>query len=337
MAPHGAGSTSPLSSRVARVVICLAVVSGITATARAESETARTLEGEIDRWVFSSALEVGLFAHTAKGNISSTDIDGPRVSPININAGDQPGTLVIQPAASRQQVTSALVGGSFEVMSPRIADVATHPRFFLDANVSAALTNDVGLAREADPGVLGLPSPLGNQILGERAVVGRGTKITVQHQGPQFHAGLGTALTFDFANERIRIKPSFVYSRIIMDIDAVAKRAVRLNGNNGPSRTYENTYRSIELSDSTREVYHGIGPAIELEYETRNRVGPFAVTIFLKGHASHLLGDLKTRFQQTNTDPQTTDETVFFKYSQDRWVYRASTGIRFRLVPKRAR
>jgi hypothetical protein len=321
-------------------MLCVMLL-GAGAPSHAESDTARSFDGEIERWVFSGAFEVGIFGHTGKGNIAGTDLNGPRVSPLNINAGDQPGTLVVQPAASRQEVMSALVGGTFEVMSPRIADVATHPRLFLDANVSAVLTNDVGLARDADPGELGLPSPLNaNQILGERAVVGRGTKITVQHQGPQFHAGLGAALTFDFDDQRIRVKPSFVYSRIIMDIDAVAKRAVRLNGNNGgtnPPRTYDNTYRSIELADNIREVYHGIGPALEIEYETQNRVGPFAVTLFLKGHASHLLGDLKTRFQKTNTDPSTSGETVFFKYSQDRWVYRASTGIRFRLVPKRKR
>jgi len=314
---------------------------GAAASARAEDATAASFDGEIDRWVFSGALEVGGFGHTAKGNVSSTNLNGPRVSPININAGDQPGTLVVQPADSRQEVTSALVGGDFEIMSPRVADVPTHPRFFLDANVSAVLTNDVGLARDADPGEMALPDPLNaTQIAGERVIVGRGTKTTVQHQGPQLHAGLGAAFTFDFNDQRIRIKPSFVYSRIIMDIDSVANRAVRLNNNNGgtnPPRTFENTYRTIELSDNIREVYHGIGPALEVEYETKNRIGPFAITLFAKGHGSHLLGDLKTRFEKTNPDPTTSGETVFWKYSQDRWVWRVSTGIRFRLVPKRKR
>ena len=96
------------------------------------------------------------------------------------------------------------------------------------------------------------------------------------------------------------------------------------------------------------EVYHGLGPALEIEYETRNRVGPFAVSLFAKGNASYLFGDLKTEMQRTNQDGDVyqlndmgeqvpIDESVNWKYTQDRWVYRVTTGIRFRLVPKRKR
>ena len=87
-----------------------------------------------------------------------------------------------------------------------------------------------------------------------------------------------------------------------------------------------------------RSTSSATGIAVEIEYETANRIGPFSVSLFIKGHASHLLGDLKTRLQQTNQDPTVTgDETVNWKYSQDSWVFRASTGIRFRLVPRRRR
>lgn len=326
---------------LAAPLACLFFVLG-AAPAEAESESMTAHDGELGRWVVSGALEIGIFGHTGKGNVNSTNVDnrpGFRVSPINPNAGDETTLPVIATDASREEILSALIGGDFEIMSPALFEGPTHPRLFLDVNVSETLTNDVGLAREGDPGVLGLPTfgVVGGQVVGERAVVGRGNKTTVQHQGPQVHAGLGTALTFDFGPERIRIKPSVVYSRIIVDVFSVARRAVRLNNNIGAARTYDNTFRSIELSDKQREVYHGIGPAIEIEYETRNRIGPFAVTLFAKAHASHLLGDLKTRFEQTNTQDGAMGETVRWKYSQDRWVYKATTGFRLRLVPKRRR
>ncbi|MDC1295735.1 hypothetical protein N8077_05325 [Myxococcota bacterium] len=335
----------PLSSplrisfvRTGALLLIAAAMVGGSQVSHAES-TAAMHDGELTRWVYSAALEVGIFGHTGKGNIDSTDVGTPRVNP-NFGIGDIRGDSLIPSEASREQILSALVGGDFEVMTPRLADVPTHPRLFFDVNISAAMTNEVGLARSGEPSVLQFPRNFDpGSILGENVVAGRGTKINVQHQGPQLHIGQGVAFTFDFGAERIRIKPSIVYSRIIADVSGVANRAVRLrNFTPFVPRDFDSEFRRVELSDKFREVYHGVGPAVEVEYETANRIGPFALSLFIKGHASHLLGDLETELRATNQDPTVTgDESVRFKYSQDRWVFRASTGIRFRLVPRRRR
>jgi len=328
-------------------------------------------DGELERWVFSTALEVGVFGHTGKGNASGTPLGLPQLPRPNTGVpcpnssacldyviGDDRDVNVIREKASREDILSALVGGNFEIMSPALFDVPTRPRLFLDVSIAAVLATEVGLAREADPSVMGYPLifPITENI-GETTVFGRGNKITVQQQGPQVHAGLGAAFTFDFGPERIRLKPSLAYSRIIVDISAKARRAVRYagydTGDPGPGeepnpRVFDLEFRSIVLDDQVTEVYHGLGPALEIEYETRNRVGPFAVSLFAKGNASYLFGDLKTEMQRTNQDPDVyqlndmgeqvpIDESVNWKYTQDRWVYRVTTGIRFRLVPKRKR
>lgn len=323
------------------LLIATAIVGGSQAS-HAESAAARH-DGELTRWVASAALEVGIFGHTGKGNIDSTNVGTPRVTPPNFAVGDVRSPFLIPAEASREEILSALVGGDFEIMTPQLGRrTGTWPRLFFDINISAVMTNDVGLARSGEPTFLQFPTNFQpGSVLGENVVAGRGTKITVQHQGPQLHAGLGAAFTFDFGEERIRIKPSFVYSRIIVDIFGIANRAVRLRNFDAlVPRDFDAEFRKVELSEKFREVYHGIGPAVEVEYDTANRIGPFAISLFIKGHASHLLGDLKTELRQTNQDSRVLPvggESVRWKYSQDRWVFRASTGMRFRLVPRHKR
>jgi hypothetical protein len=310
--------------------------------ASARSEMRERHEGELERWVFSGALEVGLMGHTGKGNVRGTPTGSPRATNIDpIRLGDEATPNVVADDASREQITSALVGGNFELMSPALADVPSQPRFFMDVFVAAALANEVSLARDGNPASLGFPDVFDQrQPLGERLVAGRGNGVFVQPQGPQLHAGIGPAFTFDlFGAHRIRIKPSLVYSRMRVDVTGVAHRAVRTaNTVDFRNRVFADEFRTIELREKTDEVYHGIGPALELEYDTGNRFGPFEVTLFLKGHASRLFGDVTTDLSQANPNPPAdAEERVFWKYRQDRWVYRGSTGIRLRYLPKRKR
>ena len=288
-------------------------------------------------WVFSGALEVSIFGHTGKGNTQGTLLTGPRAS--DISAIDDLGPSVVGNVASREEVLAALLGGNFEIMSPQLMATAGRPRLFFDFSLTGVLGQETGLARESDPGLFAIPSEAINSgsAVGESAVTGGGTKITVQPQGPQIHAGLGTAFTLEIREEEvIRIKPSLVYSRTILDVDALTHRAVRLNSPGGIV-SLDTHFRLIQLSDDFTEVYHGLGPALEIEYEPGIRIGPFGITLYLKGHASYLFGDLTTKLSGVNPDPNSPGESVSWKYTQDAWAYRAGTGIRLRWDPLRGR
>lgn len=289
-----------------------------------------------EHWVTSAALELGVYGHTGKGNTFGSPISGPRVA--NPRPNEDLGPNLVEPERSREEVVSGLIGATWEVMTPQLTPSLGHPRMFLDVNVTSALAAEVQLAIDGDPGVMGPPDEASpSNIVGEAAIQGRGTKITVQPQGPQVHAGIGTAFTIDRGTNRIRIKPSLVYSRTILDVSTVTHRAIRLNNDAGANFSFEDDYRTFEYKDNLSEVYHGLGPALEIEYEPGLSIGPFFLTLYAKAHASQLFGDLKTNFQGNNPDPTAPDEFVRSKYTQDRWNYRGSTGVRLRWDPMRGR
>lgn len=305
---------------------------------------ARALPGHADETaledpthlVFSGALEVGVYGYSAKGNTRGSPITGPRTTPIpTVDLGPN----IVDDLRSRDDVFAALIGGTFELMSPRLTAAVGQPRMFVDVNISAPLALEVRLARSGNPGPMALPeTTLGGTTIGEAAIVGRGSVITVQPQGPQINAGIGTAFAIDVGEQEVlRIKPSLVYTRTILDVTAATNRAIRLPSPPPGPVDIDTHFRLVELSDNFTEVYHAMGPALELEYEPGKRIGPFAITLYIKGHASRIMGDLKTKMVGTNPDPSSPNETVHWKYTQDAWAYRASTGIRLRWDPRRGR
>lgn len=323
----------------------------VPSTSWAESAMRERHDRELERWVFSAALEVDIYGQTGKGSVRGSPVGSPRLGfapgtpgGIDAGSGDETSPNVVRDKSSREQITAALVGGNFEIMTPAIADVPTQPRFFLDAFIAVPIENDVALARDGVPdSPLTMPDNFNRfDVVGERLVKGVGTSVVVQLQGPQLHTGIGTAFTFDIWDEhRVRVKPSFTYTRMIMDVVGRANRAVRdqlPDTSPGNTRTVEQEFRTIELSEKFREVYHGIGPALEVEYDTANRFGPFSLSIYVKGGATRLFGDLTTELTAVNPDPTVVgEERVFWKYTQDRWVFRAGTGLRFRFLPKQKR
>jgi hypothetical protein len=321
--------------------LTILVLSAIALLAGASPSYAQSdHDGELDRWVPSVGIQLDfLTGHTGKGNISSTEITGPRVQNPPVQRGDL-GLALVEDQASREPILAALVGGTFEIMTPQLLDVPSHPRLFLDLNVSAVFGSEVDLAVDADAGPLSIVEERSEQFpVGEASVVGRGSRISAQPQGPQIHASLGVAFTVDVGTNRFRIKPSIVYSRIRQDIFAITNRVIRLSDANGPtselSLNNPDDFRLFQTRANRTEIYHGAGLALELEYDTENRLGPFSVTLFSKFHAAHLFGDLKTRFTESN--PDYPGEVAFYKFSQDRWTYRGGVGIRFRYVPRSRR
>jgi len=307
----------------------------VAAVANADSRYSAH-SGELERWVFSGAVEAGLYFDGADADFNASPLVGPRAT----NIGDSDDVSdVVQSEEDSNDVLSGLVGGNLEVMTPGLRDVPSHPRMFMDLSLLGVLAAETAIARNGNPGDFGVPDAFPNAaaFIGELILSGHGTEVTSQNQGFQLHIGIGSAFTFDFGDERIRIKPSVVYSRTETIVSAVARRAVRIVNSDpivGSRRLRSlDSYRLIELKDEFTEVYHGLGPALEIEYETRNRIGPFAVSLFAKGAGTHLFGDLKTKFVAENPDEPL--EVVRWNYKNERWTYRVTTGIRFRFVPRR--
>lgn len=322
---------------LAWVSLLVVAISAIAARANGETEPSAH-DAELERWVLSGGIEVGMFGNSASGEFSGSPLVGPRAT--NISTSDDVST-VVRSVRGDNDLLSGLIGPSFEVMTPSFLDVPSHPRFFLDLSLLGILTSEPSMAKFGSPGKYGLPDQVSFSapFIGELFVTGTGTQITSQHHGFLPQVGLGPAFTFDFGEERIRIKPSIVYSRLETKVSAITRRAVRIVEqdpltSSGRVRSLD-SYRFISLQDDQTEVYHGLGPALEIEYLTRRRIGPFATSLFLKGVATHLFGDLKTEFSASN--PEYPQETVRWKYQNDSWSYQASVGIRLSLVPQTMR
>ncbi len=306
-----------------------------SAAADADSELSKpNYDPDLDSWVFSAGLEVGASGYRPKADMTASELDPDAPRAVNIS-DERDGPLQIIPDRfDRSNVISALVGANFEVMAPRFVDSPWMPRPFMDLNVSAVLTAEVPIVRDGRPEpnqyAIDLESRLDPQ--GESLILGTGSEATAQEQGPAIFLGFGAAFTFDLeSGSRLRVKPSFVYSRTIVEVSGLAARAVREQRNTGALGL--GAFRFITLREDFSEVYHGIGPAIEFELDTNNRVGPFEMSVFLKGHANHVLGDRDTRLQQNN--PEFPTEFARWRYRHEPWTYRVSTGVRFRLVGKK--
>jgi len=328
----------------------LVIAMAVGFAANAGDVHAESSRDELRKWTPSIALEIGVYGHTGKGNISSTEIFGPRFNITNpLQSGDfspiddpnNPGAMInviTAPLASREEISNALFGVNFELMSPALTTAGPAPRLFMDLSISESQGSEVSLAIDADPSELSISDDAAAGFpVGEASLIGRGHRVSIQNQGPQIHAGIGTALTINWGAETIRVKPSIVYSRVKQVVSFVSRRGIRLSDTRRRDVTLDNPadYRFFNFDDQIDEVYHGIGPALEIEYDTGGRLGPFEVTMYIKGHASRLFGDVTTEITATN--PEYPAEQLFYKYSQDRWVYRGTTGFRLRLNPEERR
>ena len=287
-------------------------------------------------WILYGNPEfLSVYAHTGKGNFRGTELTGPRVS--NPRQSQDLGTALEIPSRSREVIASALIGGTFGVLTPA-APIPSRPRLFVDLNVAEPATTEVQLARNGDPGPLSLPvggGLLGGPLVTEGALGGRGTSITAQHQGPQVHAGIGVSFELPLDDVRlIRFKPSAVYSRTVIDIAALTVRGVRLTNDQGENQSLEEDFRQIRLSDARTEVYHAAGPALEIEYDPGLDWGPFSLSLYGRGHASYIFTSPVTRMQQCNIEGGQPEECANWKYTQDRWAYRASVGVHINWTPR---
>ena len=338
MSTLGAGAT-----RVPKFAICaaIALVFSLVAFPVTADNQRTQRDGELENWLFSGGAVFGAFGHTAEAQAIGTSLVGPRATNINGIADDVP--TVIPATFGEADIRSLTIGPTFGLLTPSLIDIETQPRFFFDISLLQSLPQESTVSKNGQVGEFGVPDGISRAagFVGERLISGTGNEVSSQHQGLQVHVALGSAFTVDWGDHRFRIKPGIQYSRIENKISAAARRAVRIVNSDPRDPVTRriirslNSYRLIALEDEHTEVFHGLGPSLEIEYDWPEQLGPFRVGLFIQGSGTHLFGDLETEFFKTN--PAFPQESVRFSYRNARWAYRAATGIRFHLAAKRNR
>ena len=163
--------------------------------------------------------------------------------------------------------------------------------------------------------------------LPEEVVTGQGSRTFAEIQPFVLTAGLGVAFTVDFGRLRMRIKPSVEYLRETLDITGIVNRAVKLRF--APPAEGLDNFRLISLTSSTTEVYHGVGPGLELEADTV-RAGPFMMSIYLAGQVYSIFGNRDVELSNTNEF----GETAEWSFEQSAWGGGARAGLRSRWLPE---
>jgi hypothetical protein len=247
-----------------------------------------------------------------------------------------PANKLLPDDAGHDTSIAPLVGGSLELMTPSLlGEHLLRPRLFAHADVAAAFAYERNLAGVEGPGEFALPKglviPRGfdphDALVDEIAIQGQGSRTRMQVERWIYSGGIGLALTTEFLDRRIRIKPSFEYLREEIEYLAVVRRAVQLR--RPPGAVDLSGFRLVSLNDTDRETYDGIGPGLELEVDAA-RLGPFVSSVFVLGRGYYLYGDFDIKMSATNEF----GETATWTADLERWAWRGGVGIRFRWEPE---
>lgn len=320
---------------VALLLLSLGVSLGFASTsspARADESLALGDES-LRSWTLYANPEAAVYAHTGKGSSEGTPITGPRIPNPNPNFGDL-GPDVYESLRSRERIVSFPLGITFGALTPAL-DVWGRPRLFVDFNAAWPVASEVELARKSRPGTVAFPrGPRPAQPVGEGVMNGQGSSLSAQPQGPHLHAGIGASLEFPIPGDQlIRLKPSVMYSRTRLDITGVTVRPIRLTNDQTEQQNLDD-FRILNFREKRQKYYHAVGPSFELEYLPGLEWGPFTMSLYARGHAAHILNSLQTRMQQCNDAGGFPDECMSWKYTQDRWTYRATVGVHLNWMPR---
>jgi hypothetical protein len=100
---------------------------------------------------------------------------------------------------------------------------------------------------------------------------------------------------------------------------------------NSPGFLDLSDFRQVLISGRKTKVFHGIGPGLEIEVDSK-RAGSFVVSTFMGARLHRIMGNRKVDLKAAN--PDDANETAMLHYKNGRWAYRAFFGIRVRLVPE---
>lgn len=305
---------------------------------------------ESERWVPSFGLYFDISRQKVEGSLTSGNVLGPPLTtggcfnPVtNTSSGNQCETARRNPqkihndSQGNDTAITPLVGGSLELMTPRLIDGFLRPRLFARGDVAAAFGFERNVTGSENPDVFSLPpndgpgpgsSPGAEQTfpLEELSIRGQGTRARYQIRRIVLSGGAGFAFSLDVFERRLRIKPSLEYLRQEIDLIGVVHRAVQLVD---PSGVNLASFRQLQLTKTKKQVQEGWGAGLELEADTA-RLGPFQTSVYAMGRVVRLIGDLDETLSATNEF----GETASWTFKPERLVYRAGVGFRLRWLPE---
>lgn len=312
---------------------------------------------DVDRWVPGLALYFDLVGQRIEGTTTTGSISGPPL-PAGCDDADGPdGDLCedlfgqLDPEEQRNlsfesrrkdTAVSSLVGGSLELMTPRLVDGFLDPRLFVHGDIAGAFAHERTATGFGEPGALFVPAELlraerdGNPSnLQEPIIQGQGNQAKFQVQRWILSGGAGFAFSFDFFERTIRVRPSFEYIRQEIEIAAALHRVVKLRDPVPPSG-FEAGFRTIVLTAEKDATLHGIGPGLEIEADA-SRIGPLQLSVFGRASGYRFLGNLDHTLTAGSAFCNPADfantECVRWRVELDPWIWRAGMGLRFRWIP----
>ena len=211
-----------------------------------------------------------------------------------------------------------------ELMTPTFDKVPIKPRFFVSAGVlwstpgnglsdSYHTTTSVPDYRDINLAALVRNNPLRPLVDFE----GQGTSVQGRQLHNSWYAGLGGVLTLPRSGFTIRVRPSIEYIgeefRINGEYTLLSEEVT-----DDPTR-----YLVHEIDISDKNIYHNIGPGLELEF-VNHLDGDFTLSFFTQTRFMWILGD--TEMNLKGTDSQ--GEDAAFRFKRSRFNFRGGIGFR---------
>jgi len=299
-------------------------------------------EEEEEGWRIGVGITGGFQFSKAKAGIETSDVQGPvaQIPPLDPVSIQQTidGTAI--------QTAGYLLGG-LEFTTPTLFDdLPGRPRLFVRTDVGAIFGQEDDVTRSGDPADRLSIAPIlletGTSNLPTDAVLGQGTRLSINTERLTYSAGIGVTLEKEIFGQIVRFKPSAEYMVQKVKASGIVSRAVVETGPNEGQVGDPNAlsdFRHILIQDRQQRFFHAAGVGLEVETDA-GEAGPFTVSVFLSGQALNILGGREITFAANNrdtSDPRNADETADFRLQMNDWTYRAGVGVRFRWSPDRRR
>jgi hypothetical protein len=278
---------------------------------------------EIEQWVPALSIAMGLLLQNASANSETSQLsDGPLQPGI-----PQPNPTIAPPADGQDLMFAPISDLSLELMTPGLMTVPGRPRIFVHGDLGINFSQEYDLARAGKVEEFILPDKINRPE--EFEIRGQGLTGQARSDTLVWSAGGGLAMTLDVFERRVRIKPSLEWLRetIILKLDVRRLQKIQ----NSPGFLDLSDFRQVLISGRKTKVFHGIGPGLEIEVDSK-RAGSFVVSTFMGARLHRIMGNRKVDLKAAN--PDDANETATLHYKNGRWAYRAFFGIRVRLVPE---